>query len=451
MNLKPYPEYKDSGVEWIGEIPESWEIHRLKYLISQIESGGREKGGGNILDEGVFSLGGEHINWNGTLKLGNLRFISEEYYNSMQTGKIRINDILLVKDGATIGKTAIVNKMKYEKMAVNEHVFILRSNQKLLPQLLYYIVSGDSGFSQIKLTETGSAQGGINQDFPSKVIVSIPENIKEQHKIVSFLDRKTSEIDLTIEKYTRLIELLQEKRTALINHVVTKGLDPEAPMKDSGVEWIGEIPEEWEVKKIKDVASVSISNVDKKSKPDEPDVFLCNYTDVYNNDFITSEINFMKATANFDQIKKLALLKDDVIITKDSESPDDIAVPALVNQELKNVVCGYHLALIRPNKEFLDGNFLFRSLESKKINDQFVVNANGVTRFGISTYPIKNSYLSIPPLKEQIKIVNYLENQILNMDKTIIKINENISLLQEYKKSLIHHVVTGKVNVIKED
>ncbi|AUB60604.1 hypothetical protein BK009_07905 [Methanobacterium subterraneum] len=211
--------------------------------------------------------------------------------------------------------------------------------------------------------------------------------------------------------------------------------------KDSGVEWIGEIPKEWNCSKIKHITDVKISNVDKKSKPSEADVLLCNYTDVYNNEFIIQNLDFMKATASFEQINKLSLHKGDVIITKDSETADDIAVPALVTEDLDNVVCGYHLALIRPNDE-MQGDYLFRLLESKQINDQFVISANGVTRFGISTYPIKNSYLMVPSLEEQEKISTFLDKKTSEIDLTIEKETRLIELLKEKRTALINHVVT---------
>lgn len=126
--------------------------------------------------------------------------------------------------------------------------------------------------------------------------------------------------------------------------------------KDSGVEWIGEIPEGWEVKKLKYIADARPSNIDKKSKKDEKSVFLCNYVDVYNNEFIGSDLSFMKATANEDQIHKFILKMDDVIVTKDSETPDDIANPALVIENFDNVVCGYHLTHIKPKA--INGRYL---------------------------------------------------------------------------------------------
>jgi len=446
MKYKSYPEYKETEIECIAEIPKNWVLIKLKYILSTLQSGKRENL--EIKDnDAAFSIGGEHLNNNGTLKLNKVRLISKEFYNSMNSGKIQNGDILLVKDGATIGKTALISKKPYKNMAVNEHVFILRPNNKINSLFLYYLISGVDGFEQIKLTETGSAQGGINTGFTDKVWFSMPEDKNEIDFISNFLDKKNDEIDKLIEKDKKLIELLHERRTALINHVVTKGLNPNARMKDSGIEWIGKIPEGWEIDKMKNVADVSISNIDKKSKPSETDILLCNYIDVYRNDFINNPIEFMKATASHEQIKKLSLFKNDILITKDSETPDDIAVPALVLEDLKNVVCGYHLALLRPNQNRILGRYLFRALQSKILNQQFTINANGITRFGISTYPIKNSMIVIPSIEEQQKIANYLDEKTSKIDSTIQKIQQKINLLEEYKKSLIHHVVTGKVDV----
>lgn len=210
----------------------------------------------------------------------------------------------------------------------------------------------------------------------------------------------------------------------------------------SGLEWIGEIPEEWEVHKIKHISNVRISNVDKKTKENEPDVLLCNYVDVYKNEFITSELDFMKATASYEQINKFKLHQDDVIITKDSEDQIDIAVPVLVNEKLTGIVCGYHLAIMTPNEKKITGRYLFRILQSKKINNQFVIEAHGVTRFGLSTYPILNSYVLVPPLPIQSVIATFLDRKTAQIDDLISKNKRLIVLLQEKRTSLINHTVT---------
>ena len=223
---------------------------------------------------------------------------------------------------------------------------------------------------------------------------------------------------------------------------MTSKLKPFPKYKDSGIQWIGAIPEGWEVRKLKQVTSIMISNVDKKSKPNEEEVLLCNYNEVYNNEFITSNLNFMKATASIEQINKFSIKKEDVIITKDSETPEDIAVPSLVEGNLNNIICGYHLALIRPNNSKIEGKFLLRIFQSRKINDQFVISANGVTRFGISTYPIKNSFVVVPPKQIQTAIANFLDKKTAKIDALIEKDKKLIELLKENRTALINHAVT---------
>ena len=135
---------------------------------------------------------------------------------------------------------------------------------------------------------------------------------------------------------------------------------------------------------------------------------------------------------------------------EDSESADDIAVPAIVTEKLNNVVCGYHLAIIRPNKNIICPKYLFRLFENDKINKQFEHGANGVTRFGLGTYPLSNAYVCLPPLDEQKEIVNYLDNETSKIFTAINKIKNHIILLEEYKHSLINHVITGQIKVTAE-
>ena len=147
--------------------------------------------------------------------------------------------------------------------------------------------------------------------------------------------------------------------------------------------WTGELPDNWETKPLRSAADYVVSNVDKVTDDDEIPIRLCNYTDVYNNEFITLALDFMQATASEAEISKFRVAVDDVIITKDSESWDDIGVPALVRETAGDLVCGYHLALLRPLKQKMDGAFLFRCLQAKPVRVQLELATNGVTRFGI--------------------------------------------------------------------
>jgi type I restriction enzyme S subunit len=216
--------------------------------------------------------------------------------------------------------------------------------------------------------------------------------------------------------------------------------------KNSGIEWIKKIPEHWNVNKLKFLSNVQVSNVDKKSVDEEIPVLLCNYVDVYYNDKITSEIDFMKATAKDEQIKRFMLRKDDVLITKDSESPNDIAVPAWVQEDLEGVLCGYHLAHIRPNSTVMNGRYLYYSFESSGIKEQFWVNANGITRFGLSKDSINNALFLVPPIDEQKQIADFLDEKISEIGSLIADKEKLIELLEEKRQVIITEAVSKGLN-----
>ena len=430
-------------INWKPPIKDSWNIHKMKFLLERKVTDGPHETP-IFTDEGYPFLSVDSIQ-DGEIIFEGCRYISDEdHVNFCRKCKPKKDDVFMGK-AASIGKIARV-KVDFE-FSIWSPLALLRANKKILnPSFFEYSLKSDYAQDQIEIFATSNTQKNISMDDIPRIQILIP-SIEEQTTIANFLDKKTFEIDDLIAKNKKLIELEKEKRIALINHVVTKGLDTKVKMKDSGIDWIGEIPEGWEVKKLKFVSDVKVSNVDKKSQQNEPEVQLCNYTDVYYNEFITENLNFMKATSSYEQKKKFQLQKEDVMITKDSETPEDIAVPAVSTKNFKDVVCGYHLAFIRPDKDSITGNYLLRSFQSKSINTQFVIWALGVTRFGISTYPIKNSYFLVPPKQEQQQIAEYLDKHTSLIDRTIKKIEKNIELLEEYKISLIHHVVTGKVDV----
>ncbi|MBU1898003.1 hypothetical protein KKB55_09680 [Myxococcota bacterium] len=190
------------------------------------------------------------------------------------------------------------------------------------------------------------------------------------------------------------------------------------------------------------MAEIANSNVDKKSYEDGHPVRLCNYTDVYYNDFITDDMELMAATATGQEIRRFALRPGDVIITKDSESWDDIAVPACVAEELTNVVCGYHLSLFRPLAGRLDGRFLLRALQAQGVREQFWTAANGVTRFGLGQQGMKDALLPVPPLPTQKAIAAFLDRKTAAIDALIEKKQKLLDLLAEKRAALINQAVT---------
>ncbi len=217
---------------------------------------------------------------------------------------------------------------------------------------------------------------------------------------------------------------------------------PYPSYKASGVEWLGEIPEHWDIRKLKHISSIQFSNVDKHTVEGEKPVRLCNYVDVYHHDFITADLNFMEATAPPAQISKFGLRGGDVIITKDSEAWDDIAVPAYVSSDMHDVLCGYHLAQIRPNPKWVNGKYLFRAFCSRGINDQFRVAATGITRYGLGKYWVDNGLFLVPPVEEQCAIAAFLDRETGRIDALMEKKQQQIELLQEKRTAFISHAVT---------
>ena len=206
--------------------------------------------------------------------------------------------------------------------------------------------------------------------------------------------------------------------------------------------WISQLPDNWQVMRLRSVADYVVSNVDKVSDGDEIPVRLCNYTDVYNNEFITPALDFMHATASEAEIARFGVTVDDVLITKDSESWADIGIPAWVRETTGDLVSGYHLALIRPFRQKIEGAFLFRCIQARPIRGQLELAANGVTRFGIPKSEIGAIRLPVPPLPRQRAIANYLDRETALLDALIAAKGRVLQLLSEKRQALVTSAVT---------
>ena len=207
--------------------------------------------------------------------------------------------------------------------------------------------------------------------------------------------------------------------------------------------WTRKMPQHWRTKPLKTIASYIVSNVDKVPSSVEQPVRLCNYTDVYNNEFISSNMDLMRTTATTTEIEKFRLLKNDVVITKDSESWDDIAIPSLIVDTADDLLCGYHLAILRPKPEELNGRFLFRCLQSKSIRLQLELSSTGVTRFGLPKGEIGKMLLPVTSLSEQQRIANYLDRETAQIDKLIKEKDRMLALLEEKRAALVSRAVTS--------
>ena len=426
--FRQYPEYKQSGVGWVGKIPNYWQTVTIKHLTKNLD-GKRIPLSSEVRadQEKIYPYYGAN---------GIIDYVKDYIFEG--------EHILIGEDGAPFfDKTREVSLLASGKFWVNNHCHILKNIGTSEPRFIVHCLNSVDYFQYI----TGSTRDKLTQADLNRIKIPVPP-IQEQAQIANFLDRKTKQIDELIHIKERQIALLQEQRTALINQAVTKGLDPNVKMKPSGVEWIGEIPAHWEVKRLKHIAKILPSNVDKHIYPDEIQVRLCNYTDVYYNDYITVDTILKKGSCKESEFAKFALRKGDVIITKDSETPDDIGVPTYVKDDLDSVVCGYHLTMIRPVA--CCGEFIFRFIQSDRTRRYFEVNSNGITRYGLGKASIENLLLPIPSDSEQTQIANFLNRKTQQIDKLIAAEQRKIQLLKEYRQSLISEAVTGKIDVRNE-
>ena len=367
--------------------------------------------------------------------------------NEIERFRLELGDVLITKDSETwddIGVPALVTEPADDLLA-GYHLALLRPFKIILGAFLARALQSKGVAYQLHVRANSVTRYGLTHVNIQSVHVPLPP-LNEQAAIVRYLDYTDRRIHRYVNAKRKLISLLKEEKQAIENWAVTRGLDHIDRLKPSGVEWLGDVPYYWEVRRLWTVAKMRVSNVDKHTKEGESPVRLCNYVDVYKNDCITQTMSFMSATASQREIDRFRLKQDDILITKDSEVWDDIGVPALVTESADDLLCGYHLALLRPFKG-TSGAYLARALNSRSVAYQFHLAANGVTRFGLTYVGIQSVRIPFPPLTEQITIVEYLNKVTADIDAAISNAYRQIELVEEYRTKLIADVVTGKLDV----
>lgn len=426
--FEKYSSYKDSGVEWLGEIPEHWEIDKLKnYCKAFGRIGFRGYNTSDLVNEseGAITISPSNI-FEYSMTFNKCSFLRwEKYYESPEI-QIEENDILIVKTGSTFGKIGMVKNLP-EKATINPQLLVLK-DIKIEQRFFYYMMTSSVIQTQVNQQVIGSTIPTISE---SKILnfVSILPSKEEQTKIASFLDDKTAQIDEVISQKEKLIELLKERKQIVINDAVTKGLDKDVEFVDSGVEWIGKIPKHWEVikfkhlfyekKKTHDISlncgSISFGKVIEKNDEKIPASTKASYQVLNKGEFLINPLNL-----NYD-LKSLRIGLSDL----------DVVVSS-----------GY---IIIKNKENIDKIYFNWLLHRYDIS--FMKTLGAGVRQTLNFGDIAETLLVNPPLEEQIKIAEYIENQTTKIDKAIELQQNYISKLKEYKASLIDSVVTGKVRV----
>jgi type I restriction enzyme, S subunit len=445
MKLKSYPKYKDSGIQWIEEIPEEWEAKRMRFNALV-----------NPSTKKVLSDPKELINFLPMEKVsenGDYDKDSVAEYQEVSSGYTYFenNDVLIAKITPCFenGKGALVTELKHGFGFGTTEFHVIRGNKKIDPKYLFYLtkthlfrVTGEA------FMEGAAGQKRVPTEFIKNFKMVTPSKI-EQIQITKFLDFKISELSKTIEVDKKLIDLLKEKRTALINHVVTKGLNQKANMKDSGIEWIGEIPENWKINKLKHI--LLPDNDGMKMGPFGSQLKLEMMTmkgikiygqeNVIYNDFNlgTRFIDDEK----FKELKVYEIFSGDVVIS----TMGTVGNCRIVPESIEKGIMDSHLIRMRVSSKITNTFFSMILNDASYLFYNLMKTSKGAIMTGLNSEIISNLQLVIPPINEQHEVVEYLDKALSRIDQTIQKIEEKITLMEEYKKSLIHHVVTGKVDV----
>lgn len=439
--FKEYPQYVQTGISWIPEIPKGWKIGGLtKFLESIIDYRGKTP---EKVDEGIFLVTAKNIK-NGQINydLSKEYVKKDDYEEIMHRGKPKIGDVLFTTE-APLGEVANVDR---EEIALAQRIIKFRGLSNILDNyyLKYWILSHPFQ-SNLKSFATGSTAEGIKASKLSSLQVVLP-SIIEQKKIVKFLDRKIDEIDTLIKNKNRLIDLLNQQRQAIITEAVTKGLNPNVKMQDSGVEWIGEIPEHWNINKIKRI--VEILTCGYASTPTYVDEsegvpFLSAQNVSKTGKLTLDKYNYISKELHATLTKYKKPRRGDILQVRVGAG---IGQTCIVDVDFEFSIY-VSLSHIRP-KNFIHNRFLAYILGSKKFNEYAsmqTLQAGGVGNLNVSD--LEKAKIPYPSLEEQIEISNYLDSRCSQIDELVKMINNQINKLKEYRQSLIYEAVTGKIDV----
>ena len=445
MSFPRYPSYKDSGVEWLGEVPEHWELSRIGYLCGRIGSGKTPRGGSEVYtDNGVLFIRSQNVYDEG-LRLEDVAFIDEHTDSEMAWSRVASGDVLLNITGASIGRTCIVPD-DFPRANVNQHVCVLRAHDAAVRLTLSLYLKSFFAKTQIELAQTGAARDGLNYSQISAIRIPIPP-VDERCSIAAFLDRETAKIDALTAEYRTLIDLLKEKRQGVISQAVTKGLDPTVPMKDSGVEWLGEVPEHWRVGKcgfylaiLSGFAFPSVGFSD-----DETDTKLLRGINVGVSRLKWDETVYWQRSPD-DGMEIYEMRADDLVIGMDRPLISEGIRVAKVKETDLPCLLLQRVASLKVGGQ-INADYLLGLLSSEMFVAHFSPDTTGVSVPHISPELISNFVIPVPPVTEQDAIVEIASIETAKLDTLTAEAEQAIALLQERRTALISAAVTGKIDV----
>lgn len=433
--MKRYPKYKDSGQSWVGEIPYHWELKPNRSLFRDVGQTVENKG------DGVLLLS---LTQNGLIPR-DMDNPSGKFPSDFSTyQKVKIGDLVFcLFDVDETPRTVGISN--HEGMITGAYTVVRCYNNNHAKYLYWFYLSLDEDKRLKPLYR------GLRKIIPSETFRSIKSPMPPEHEaksVCQFIEKEVRFMDSAIESQERMIELLKERRSAIITQAVTKGLNPNAKMKDSGVPWLGQVPAHWEVKALKFLLSLNQGGAWGEEPSGKNDTVVLRSTEqTKTGDWIIEEPAVRSLSEN--ERKKTLLKKGDILVTKASGSEDHIGKSSLVDDKVASLNASYSNFMQRLRaRPGVDPRLILFMLNSRAVREQFVYLSNSTSGLGnISSSILNNVVVAEPSTEEQLQIVDYISDECRKIDTSIVAEEKLIELLKERRSAIITQAVTGQIDV----
>ncbi len=445
-----YDEYKDSKIELLGYIPKNWRVIRAKDIVQKIGNGVTPRGGSEIYTEqGIPFIRSQNVYDDG-LRLQGVSFIPLEIHESMKNSQLKEGDILINITGASIGRTCVV-PIGFGAANINQHLAFLRTKYWFNTTYISLFIKSPIIKKYIQYEQNGASKEAFNLNQIANIPIVLP-NQEEQRAIGYYLDTKIKQIDRRIDILTQKITKYRELKQSLINETVTFGLNKTVIIKDSGIEWIGKVPEHWDIKRLKELGFL-YSGLSGKKGDDFTDEheFSSNFipfVNIANNKNIS--LTDLKKVIIYPNESQNKVRKNDLFFLMSSENYEDIGKSSILREDIEDTYLNSFCRGFRITKKGMFANFINYLLSSDRYRSAISVEGKGFTRINLKIEKINDLLIIMPPYKEQKAISDYLDIKTTHIDRIVETVNAQIQKLKDLRKTLINDVVTGKIKVFKE-
>jgi len=442
--MKAYPEYKASGIDWLGEIPSHWRVMPLKYTVNNPDTDfidGDWIESVNISESGIRYLTSGNVG-DGVYKEQGCGFITEETFQKLKCTEVFSGDLLISRLNEPIARTCEVPLMDFRIVTCVDNVIYRPKQSFFFKHFMLYQLNSLQFRENATGLSSGSTMKRISRSKLGNIRIIVP-SLEEQETIAAYLDDKTAKIDALVAEKQSQVEDLRKYRTSLITETVTRGLNPDAPLRSSGIDWIGNIPKRWSISKFK----FSLREI-KDGTHFSPDTTTDGYSYVTATDVRGIGINYENTKkVSLDDFTKLVqsgceIYKDDVLLVKDGATTGRVGM----KDDDTPAVTLSSVAMLR-TKSDSDPKFLFYFLQSSIIQNQISIAMAGAAMPRITLEKLGKFIALIPPYDEQKQIVKYLDDKTAKIDALIDELNKQLEELALYRKAVISEAVTGKVDV----